>query len=91
VGENYENDATYIKEFTGDIKVKSEQLFASMQSVISSINEIAKANNEGSAETYHAAQKLADIKENTANVLSETQALKKSTSMLQNLVLQFQM
>lgn len=77
VSELYNKDATYVDELVGDFSATSEELLASIESVLGSINEIAKAASEGAYGTT-------DIAERTMNIMTKSNEVVRGIHTTQN-------
>lgn len=77
VSELYNQDATYVDELVGDFSATSEELLASIESVLGSINEIAKAASEGAYGTT-------DIAERTMNIMTKSNEVVQGIHTTQN-------
>lgn len=91
VGENYDKDAVYVNDLVMDLSATSEELLASIRTVVNAITEIAKANNEGALEINNVAQIISDIKEKSSEVNSQVSYVKQSSDKLKTLVSRFQL
>ncbi|NTV89128.1 MAG: methyl-accepting chemotaxis protein [Clostridiales bacterium] len=69
IGENYSNDADYVNNLVMDFSATTQQLMASIQSMLKAITEVAAAANEGSAGTANIAEKISMVVEK-ANEIS---------------------
>lgn len=89
VGENYHKDAVYIKGLVSDLSATSEELLASIRTVVESIDEISKANTEGANGTNDIAEKILKIKDRAQEVKTETTHVKESSDHLKDIVSKF--
>ncbi|MBP2033359.1 methyl-accepting chemotaxis protein [Clostridium algifaecis] len=89
VGESYNKDALYISNLVTDFSSTSQELLASMKTVSESINEISKANSEGSTGTNDIAEKILKIKDRADEVKDETVYVKESAEHLKTIVSKF--
>jgi len=81
-GEQYNNDAIMVNDMTADFRTKSEEIMASVQTVVRAINEIALASNESASGASNIAEKVLSISERSHNVEVQTQEVKASTDKL---------
>lgn len=89
VGENYDKDAVYINALVSDLSATSEELLASIRTVVEAIDEISKANSEGANGTNNIAEKILKIKERAEEIKAETSLVKQSSDHLKNIVSKF--
>lgn len=89
LGENYNKDATYINTLISDLSSNSEEILASMKTMVESINEISKASGEEADGTNDIADKVLRIKDKTKEVKIETAQIKQSAANLKDLVSKF--
>lgn len=88
-GEQYNKDAMYVDRLVTDFSVTSEELLASIQSMIRTINGVTDSANDGSEGTSNIAQKASVISQNTHDILEQAQNAKNSSTNLINMVAQF--
>ena len=88
-GENYDKDAAFIEDMVSDLSATSEELLASMKSVTDSINGISKAADESAAGISDMAEKVARISEMAGEVKSESNNVRLSAELLNNMVSRF--
>ncbi|MFZ7102446.1 MAG: methyl-accepting chemotaxis protein [Peptococcaceae bacterium] len=86
VGENYDQDAQVINDWTMELSATSQELLASIKTVAEGISEIAKATESGSEGTTHIADKVARIKDKAREIKVETDHVQVSADNLQDLV-----
>lgn len=89
VGENYGEDAVYVNNLVKDFSVTSHELLASIKTVTESLDEIAKANNEGAIGTSDVADKISNIRDKASEAKTRTSDLKESIESLNDFVLRF--
>ena len=82
VGEHYSQDAVYIDELVNGFSAIAQQLFANMESVRSSMQDISKAADEGALGTTDIAQKASDIVGEADAVLEQVTKTRKSAETL---------
>jgi methyl-accepting chemotaxis protein len=61
IGEQYHNDAASIQDIVTDFSVTSDQLLASIQTMVKAINEVAASNSEEAQGTQDISQKALDV------------------------------
>ncbi len=89
VGESYDKDAVYVNGLVSDLSATSEELLATIRTVVESIDEISKANSEGSNGTNDIAEKISKIKDRAEEIKNETNHVKESSDHLKNIVSKF--
>lgn len=88
-GQNYEKDSILIEGMVADLSATSEQLFASIKTVSTVMNEISKASNEGAESTSHIANKISAINDKSQGVKTETDHVKQSAEKLRDIISSF--
>ncbi|SHH97202.1 methyl-accepting chemotaxis protein [Desulfosporosinus lacus] len=81
-GEQYNDDAIMVTNMTADFSAASEEIMASVQTMVSSITGIAHASNESALGTSSIAEKVAIISGKSHDVVVQTQDVKASSSKL---------
>ena len=71
VADAYKEDATYVDELITDFSATSEELLASIESIIRAVNEVAHAATEGAVGTGDIAEKVTNITNKSSEVTSE--------------------
>ncbi len=89
LGENYNKDAFYINTLISDLSSNSEEILASIKTMVESINEISRASAEEADGTNDIADKVLEIKNKTKEVKIETNQIKQSAANLKALVSRF--
>lgn len=89
VGKNYNKDAEYIKGLVSELSTTSEELLASIKTVVKAISEISKANSEGANGTNDIAEKVSKIKDKSSEVMVEATHVKQSLNYLKDIVSKF--
>lgn len=84
IGEQYRQDALYIDGLVSDFSATAQQLFANMEGVRSSMQDISKASDEGALGTTEIAQRASDIVGEAEVVLQQVSKTKESAEMLKN-------
>lgn len=87
--EEYADDAKQIDDLVTDFSATAQQLSASMENMVKTIQEITSATNEGAEGTTNIAEKVAIVSEYTAEVMAEAKKTKESSERLINLVSKF--
>ncbi len=82
VAGEYNQDAEFVNNLVLEFSSTSEELLASLQDVIKTIEQVAQASNEGAEGTTNIAQKVSDITEKSNGILEE---VKKSTESVEQL------
>lgn len=91
IGEQYNIDAEFVDELVTDFSATSEQLSASIQDMIKTINEVTIAANEGAEGTTNIAQKSMVVVENADKVMKQADISKESSEILINMVKKFKL
>ena len=89
VGEQYSQDAKYIEQLVSDFSATAQELFATMEDVKISMQDISKAADEGAIGTTEIAQKSADIAGESDQVLQQVARTKHSAETLRSEVEKF--
>ena len=89
ITESYNSDAAYIDELISDFSAVSEELLASVETVLDSINGISRAASEGAIGTSEIAERNSHIADNSNQVLEEVKNAEKISAMLRDTVAQF--
>ena len=85
-GEQYSNDAKLINDMVVNLRDTTERLYASVQSMVKAINDVAVASEEGASETADLANEAAAEVKRTNEVLEKTNDVNKSAERLLELV-----
>ncbi|WP_342564193.1 methyl-accepting chemotaxis protein [Paenibacillus sp. FSL R7-0345] len=88
-GQRYSEDARYIEELVTDFSATSEQLLASIQSMLTAIGETSSATNEGAAGAGSIAVQAEQIIGKSGGIVAEMEAIKNSSAQLQQAVSRF--
>ncbi|WP_150274770.1 methyl-accepting chemotaxis protein [Paenibacillus tepidiphilus] len=88
-GEQYSEDARYIDELVTDFSATSEQLLASIQSMLTAISETSSAANEGAEGAGFIASQVESIIAKSGGVVAEMEEIKASSAQLQQAVSRF--
>lgn len=88
-GERYSEDAVYIEALVTDFSATSEQLLASIQSMLTAIAETSSATNEGVAGAGSIAVQAEQIIGKSGGIVAEMEDIKLSSAQLQQAVSRF--
>lgn len=89
IGEQYSQDAIYIESLVSDFSATAQQLFANMEGIRTSMQDISKAADEGALGTTDIAQKASDIARESETVLEQVTKTRKSAELLKNEIERF--
>lgn len=78
----YQNDAIYVDGLITDFSATSEELSASIENIMTAVNEVAKAATEGASGTGDIAQKIANITDKSFEVMKQGEVNKQSSEKL---------
>jgi len=87
--EEYSKDAQFVDELVTDFSATSEELFASMQEIIKTINGITISTNEGAEGAVNIAEKTALAVENANVVINQSENSTISSNTLLEMVSKF--
>jgi methyl-accepting chemotaxis protein len=85
----YMEDAMYIDGIITDFSATSEELLASIQNIMSSVNEVAHAATEGAIGTGDIAEKIANITDKSSEVAKQVEASGNSSERLKSEIANF--
>ncbi|MEK4518608.1 methyl-accepting chemotaxis protein [Paenibacillus sp. FSL H8-0122] len=88
-GEQYSEDARYIKELVTDFSATSEELLASIQSMLTAISETGSATNEGAEGAGVIAAGAEQIIGRSGSIVAEMEEIKLSSAQLLSAVSRF--
>ncbi|WP_339253454.1 methyl-accepting chemotaxis protein [Paenibacillus sp. FSL P2-0136] len=88
-GERYSEDARYIEELVTDFSATSEELLASIQSMLTAISETGSATNEGAEGAGAIAAGAEQIIERSRSIVAEMEEIKLSSAQLLSAVSRF--
>ncbi|KUP23150.1 methyl-accepting chemotaxis protein [Paenibacillus sp. DMB5] len=88
-GQRYSEDARYIEELVTDFSATSEQLLASIQSILTAVGETSIATNEGAAGAGSIAVQAEQIISKSGGIVAEMEDIKNSSARLQEAVSRF--
>lgn len=78
----YSNDADFVNNLVLEFSSTSEELLASLQEVVKTIEQVSQASNEGAEGTTTIAQKVSDVTERFNEIIVE---VKKTTDSVEGL------
>jgi methyl-accepting chemotaxis protein len=85
----YSNDAKFVDELVTHFSSTSEELLASMQDVLKTIESVAQSASEGAEGTMDIAQKVGNVNSKSTDILRLTQMSSESSKKLEQEVLKF--
>ncbi|MEK3833280.1 methyl-accepting chemotaxis protein [Paenibacillus sp. FSL R7-0128] len=88
-GERYSEDARYIEELVTDFSATSEELLASIQSMLTAISETGSATNEGAEGAGAIAAGAEQIIGRSGSIVAEMEEIKLSSAQLLSAVSRF--
>ncbi|ASA25599.1 methyl-accepting chemotaxis protein [Paenibacillus donghaensis] len=88
-GHQYSEDAKFVEELVTDFSATSEQLLASIQSMLSAIGETSTAANEGAEGAGAIAAQAEQIISKSSSIVGEIEAIKGSSAQLLQTVNRF--
>ena len=86
---SYSDDATFLMDFSTDIRATSQQLTASIGSIVKAIAEISAANNESAEGATLVATKTNSVREQIEIINSNTKQIEESADTLGEAVSKF--
>ncbi|MGN0350860.1 MAG: methyl-accepting chemotaxis protein [Roseburia sp.] len=89
IGEKYSQDAIYIEDLVSDFSATAQQLFANMEGIRTSMQDISKAADEGALGTTDIAQRSSEIAQESEKVLEQVTKTRKSAELLKNEIEKF--
>jgi methyl-accepting chemotaxis protein len=87
--DEYKRDAEFVASLVTDFSATAEELSASMENMIRTINEITVSNNEAAEGTQSIAQKTTVVVENSNEVLTHGGKTKDSAKNLMDTMAKF--
>lgn len=79
VADSYKQDASFVDDLISDFSATSEELLASIENIMTSINEVAQAATEGATGTGGIVERIANITEKSAEVTKQAKASEESS------------
>jgi Methyl-accepting chemotaxis protein len=89
VADAYKEDATYVDGLISDFSATSEELLASIENIIVSVNEVANAATEGAVGTGDIAGKITKITDKYLEITKEVEQSKDSSNRLKQEISRF--
>jgi methyl-accepting chemotaxis protein len=89
--DGYDQDANAVHDMTNELSAISEELQASIQTIITTISEVARAANEGALTTEMVASRVSDITGNANDVIRNSETTRTSAGGLSKMVKRFKM
>ncbi|MBZ9634395.1 methyl-accepting chemotaxis protein [Clostridium sp. FP1] len=89
VASEYSQDADFVNNLVLEFSSTSEELLASLQEVIKTIEQVSMASNEGAEGTTNIAQKAGDITDKSNKIIREVTKSKESVEQLNEEVSKF--
>jgi methyl-accepting chemotaxis protein len=87
--EEYSKDALFVDELVTDFSATSEELLASIQDMLKTINEITLSTNEGAGGAVNIAERTGTVVENSTVVITQSENSTKSSNALLQMVSKF--
>ena len=82
VSSKYSEDAEFVNDLVLNFSSTSEDLLASLQEVIKTIQQVAIASNQGAEGTINIAERISDITQRSNEVIEKVKKSKHSTEKL---------
>jgi methyl-accepting chemotaxis protein len=89
VADKYDKDAEFVDNLVTEFSATSEELLASVDTMLTAIDEVARAANEGAVGTVDIAQKVSLANSKSEYVLQETLKVKESAKKLDDQISNF--
>ncbi len=89
--DSYTTDAVYVSDLTSDLSATSEELLASVQVLMRTINEVSLAAQEGARTTTVVAEQTSDISTNASIIVGNMDETHKTSDTLVELVHKFKL
>ncbi|NLB80180.1 MAG: methyl-accepting chemotaxis protein [Clostridiaceae bacterium] len=87
--DQYNEDAEKINDLVNDLSATTEQLLTSINNMSKVISEVTQATNEGASGTTDIAEKATDLVDNMVSVSNEMQGVKSSADKLEYTIAKF--
>lgn len=91
VADAYKDDAIFVDEIISDFSATAEELLASVENILMSVNEVASAATDGAVGTGEIAEKIALITNEASEVTKLVEKTKDSSELLKDEISRFQM
>lgn len=89
VTDAYKDDAIFVDEIITDFSATAEELLASVEGILVSVNEVASAATDGAVGTGEIAEKIALITNEASEVTKNVEKTKDSSDLLKNEISRF--
>ncbi len=89
--DSYTNDAIFVSDMTSDLSATSEELLASIQTLLRSINEVSMAAQEGARTTMTVAEQTSDVSLSASIVVENMNETQNTSNDLTSLVSRFKL
>lgn len=89
VAQDYHDDAAYMDGVMSDFSATAQQLFASIESIMYAVNEVAQAANQGAMGTGDIADRITEITGLSEKVTRQAQASKDHSEVLEQEISNF--
>lgn len=87
--DQYKHDADLVNDLVSDFSATSEELLSSIQNMVSTMNSIAEAANEGALGTSNIAQKVSSVVNKSNEVMESIGATESGSDILNEMVSKF--
>ncbi|WP_102400355.1 methyl-accepting chemotaxis protein [Haloimpatiens massiliensis] len=89
VAEQYNEDANFVEELVMEFSSTSEELLASVQDMVKTIEQVSQSANEGANGTTNIAERVMDITKKSNDILSQVEKSKHSADKLNSEIINF--
>ncbi|MBU3143315.1 hypothetical protein [Clostridium sp. CF012] len=89
VASEYSQDADFVNNLVLEFSSTSEELLASLQEVIKTIEQVSMASNEGAEGTINIVQKIGDVTDKSNKIIREVTKSQESVEQLNEEVSKF--
>jgi len=89
VADDYSQDADFVNNLVLEFSSTSEELLASLQEVIKTIEQVAMASNEGAEGTVNISEKIVEVTKKSSEIIERIKESKESVQQLNNEVSKF--
>lgn len=89
VAQDYHDDAAYMDNIMSDFSATAQQLFASIESIMLAVNEVAQAANQGAMGTGDIAKRITEITGLSDKVTGQALASKEHSVVLEQEISNF--
>ncbi|MFA9398905.1 MAG: methyl-accepting chemotaxis protein [Clostridiaceae bacterium] len=91
VAEQYSKDADYVNSLVFDFSTTSEEIYASIEGLIQTIDQVATAAGDGAAGTTSIAERVENITDKSNDIIKQTNISKESGTKLIDAISKFKM